>query len=64
MSLRIDRSPYSEQVRTVRRLVYEKGDTFLIARIGFGKSLILHSYSVLTGKITIQIILLNKLDEE
>jgi len=48
-----DRSPHLEQIRTVRRLVYGKGDTLLIARTGFGKSLILHSFSVLTEKITL-----------
>jgi len=50
MSPGSDRSP---QIRTVRRLVYGKGDTLLIARTGFGKSLILHSFSVLTEKITL-----------
>jgi superfamily II DNA helicase RecQ len=60
----IDRSPHPEQVRTIRRLIYGKGDTLLIARTGFGKSLILHSFSVLTGKITIQLTPLNKLGEK
>ena len=53
MSPGSDRSPHPEQIRTVRRLVYGKGDTLLIARTGFGKSLILHSFSVLTEKITL-----------
>jgi len=48
--------PHIEQVRAVRRLVYSKGDTLFIARTGFGKSLILHSYTLLTGKITLQIV--------
>jgi len=48
--------PRYEQVRTLRRLIFGKGDTLLIARTGFGKSLIFHAYSVLTGKITLQII--------
>ena len=46
MSPGSDRSPHSEQIRTVRRLVYGKGDTLLIARAGFGKSLIPHPSSV------------------
>src|SRR6267378_7709688 len=64
MSPGSDRSPHSEQIRTVRRLVYGKGDTLLIARTGFGKSLILHSFSILTEKITLQIIPLNKLGDQ
>jgi superfamily II DNA helicase RecQ len=58
------RSPRPEQVRTLRRIIFGKGDTLLIARTGFGKSLIFHAYSLLTGKITIQIIPLSKLGDE
>jgi len=36
----------------------------LIARTGFGKSIIFHAFSVLTGKITLQIIPLSKLGDE
>lgn len=53
-----------EQVRTLRRLIFGKGDTLLIACTGFGKSLIFHAFSVLTGKITIQITPLTKLGDE
>jgi superfamily II DNA helicase RecQ len=35
-----------------------------IARTGFGTSLIFHAYSILTGKITLQLILLLKLGDE
>src|SRR5277367_429137 len=45
------REPRLEQVRVLRRLIFGKGDTLLVARIGFGKSIIFHSFSVLTGKI-------------
>lgn len=55
------RTPYLAQVRSLRRLIYNKGDTLLIAKTGFGKSLILHSFSILTQKTTLQIIPLNKL---
>lgn len=58
------RSPRPEQVRTLRRLIFGKADTLLIARTGFGKSLIFHTYSILTRKITLQIIPLSKLGEE
>ncbi len=44
--------------------MYEKGDIFLIARTGFGKSLILYLFLVLIGKIIIYFILLNKLGKE
>ena len=56
--------PHPEQVRTLRRLIFGKGDTILIARTGFGKSIIFHAFSVLTGKITLQIIPLSKLGDE
>jgi hypothetical protein len=39
-----DRSPRIEQVRTLRRLIFGKGDTLLVARTGFGKSLIFHAF--------------------
>jgi len=56
--------PHTEQVRTLRRLIFYKGDTLLVARTGFGKSIIFHAYTVLIGKMTIQIILLNTLGNE
>ena len=56
--------PHYEQIRTLRRLIFNKGDTLLIAKTGFGKSLIFHAFSILTGKITIQIIPLMKLGDE
>ena len=59
-----DRSPRIEQVRTLRRLIFGKGDVLLVARTGFGKSLIFHAFSVLTGLITLQIIPLIKLGDE
>jgi superfamily II DNA helicase RecQ len=58
------RKPHPEQVRALRRLIFGKGDTLLVARTGFGKSIIFHAFSVLTGKITLQIIPLSKLGDE
>jgi len=58
------REPRAEQVRVLRRLVFCKSDVLLVARTGFGKSLIFHAFSVLTGKITLQIIPLSKLGDE
>jgi hypothetical protein len=43
------REPKIQQVRTLRRLIFGKGDTILIAATGFGKSLILHAFSILTA---------------
>ena len=59
-----NRDPRHLQTRTLRRLIYGHGDTLLMARTGFGKSLIFYTYSILTGKITLQIIPLNKLGDE
>jgi superfamily II DNA helicase RecQ len=56
--------PRKEQVLVLRRLIYGCGDTLLIAATGWGKSLIFHAYTVLTGKTTIQIIPLKKLGAE
>ena len=39
-------------------------DTILITKINFDKSIIFHAYLILTDQITIQLILLNKLDEK
>lgn len=58
------RTPRAEQVRTLRRLIYLRSDVLLIARTGFGKSLIFHAYSILTGLITLQVVPLLKLGEE
>jgi superfamily II DNA or RNA helicase len=59
-----DLQPHPEQVRAVRRLVFRHGDTLLIARTGFGKSIVMHAVPLLTDKISIQLTPLNKLGEE
>ncbi|KAF1975379.1 hypothetical protein BU23DRAFT_566928 [Bimuria novae-zelandiae CBS 107.79] len=59
-----NQSPRREQVRTLRRLIFKQSDVLLIARTGFGKSLIFHAYSILTNKITLQLIPLTKLGDE
>jgi hypothetical protein len=56
--------PRKLQVKSLRRLVFGRGDTLLIAMTGFGKSAILHTFAVMTGRQTIQIIPLNKLGDE
>lgn len=59
-----ERIPRPEQVRTLRRLIFAQSDVLLIARTGFGRSLIFHANSILTSKITIQPIPLTKLGDE
>ena len=59
-----DLQPRPEQARAVRRLVFRHGDTLLIARTGFGKSIIMHAVPLLADKIYIQLTPLNKLGEE
>ncbi len=44
--------------------MYEMGDIILVTKTDFGKSIIFHAYSVLTGWITIQLVSLSKLGEE
>lgn len=56
--------PHALQILVLRRLIFGVGDTLLIARTGFGKSMILHAYSIMTGLTTLQITPLNKLGEE
>ena len=51
----------NKQLYTLCRLIFRKGNTLLITYIGFSKSLIFYTYSILIEKITIQIIPLNKL---
>jgi superfamily II DNA or RNA helicase len=58
------REPRRPQVRALRLLIFSKRDVLLIAATGFGKSLILHAYTVLTAKITLHLIPLSKLGEE
>jgi superfamily II DNA helicase RecQ len=58
------KDPKEQQVRCLRRLVFGLGDALLIAKTGFGKSIIFHAYSILTGKVTIQLVPLSKLGEE
>lgn len=56
--------PRDGQIRSLRRLIFCEGDTILFARTGYGKSLIFHAYSVLTNRITLQIIPLSDLGQE
>ena len=58
------KEPKEQQVRCLRCLVFGLGDTLLLAKTGFGKSIIFHAYSILTGKITIQLVPLTKLGDE
>jgi hypothetical protein len=53
------------QVEAIKRVVYRLGDTILLARTGYGKSIVFQAVStILPRKITIQIVPLSKLGEE
>ncbi len=56
--------PRDVQLRVVRRLIYGIGDTILIARTGFGKSLTFQGLCCLTDKIAIQLVPLSKLGDQ
>ena len=56
--------PRPVQLRVVRRIVYGVGDTLLIARTGFGKSLTFQAFCALTGRIALQLIPLSKLGDQ
>jgi superfamily II DNA helicase RecQ len=56
--------PRLAQVRTLRRLIFSKNNILLIARTRFSKSLIFHAFSIITRKITLQLIPLTKLGNE
>ena len=56
--------PRDEQVEAIKTLAINQQDLILIARIGFGKSMIFQSISVLRGGISLIIIPLNLLEEE
>ena len=58
------KEPHKQQVRVLHQLVYQLGDTILVAKTGFGKSIVFHAFSILTGWITIQLIPLSRLGEE
>ena len=58
------RQPRLPQIQSLRLLIFTHQDVLLVAKTGFGKSLIFHAYTILTGKITIQLIPLSKLGEE
>jgi superfamily II DNA helicase RecQ len=55
------RTARDEQVQSIRRIVYGKGDTILLARTGFGKSIVFQSvFVLLPGSITILIVPLTR----
>jgi superfamily II DNA helicase RecQ len=57
-------NPKELQRHVLERLVFARADTILVAQTGFGKSLIFQTFTLLTGKITIQIIPLVALGQQ
>lgn len=48
--------PRTLQVDVLQRLVFARQDVILVVKTGFGKSLIFHAWTVLTGKVSIIIV--------
>ncbi|KAK4240179.1 hypothetical protein C8A03DRAFT_13467 [Achaetomium macrosporum] len=55
--------PRVGQIEAVARLVYDQGDTVLVAATGYRKSAVLYAFSALADKIMVQIVPLTKLGE-
>jgi hypothetical protein len=48
--------PRTLQVDVLQRLVFARQDLILVVKTGFGKSLIFHAWTILTGKVSIIIV--------
>ena len=55
------RRPRDGQLDAIWRIVYRQGDTILIAKTDYGKTIALQAVSVITGQVTVQIGSLSKL---
>lgn len=60
----IDAEPKDLQMVVLKRLIFAQVETILVAQTGFGKSLIFQTFTLLTGKITIQVIPLVALGQQ
>lgn len=59
------RYPKPDQVNCIRRIIYNLGDTILLAKTGYGKSIVFQAVSVIRNRhVTIQVIPLSQLGEE
>ena len=47
------RTPRDGQLDAIWRIVYRQGDTFLIVKTGYGKTIVLQAVSVITGQVTV-----------
>ena len=56
--------PYEEQLKAIKTLAVDQEDLILIARTGFGKSMIFQSIPVLRDGICLVIMPLNLLEDE
>lgn len=60
-----ERQPKHGQVESIRRIVYRLGDTILVAKTGYGKTIVLQTVSVIMEDwITLQLIPLSRLGED
>ena len=58
------REPKQVQIDTVYAMVFGQSDVLLIARTGEGKSLVFQAFSMLIGRVTLQIVPLSRLGAE
>lgn len=59
------RTAWDGQVQSIRRIAYNLGDTVLLARTGYGKSIVFQAVSaMIPHTVTIQVVPLTKLGEE
>jgi len=56
--------PHKDQIEAIKALAINKKDLILIARTGWGKSMIFQSIPVLQGGICIMLMPLNLLEDE
>ncbi|KXT00171.1 hypothetical protein AC579_5673, partial [Pseudocercospora musae] len=54
-------TPTEAQVEVLYALICGQADVLMIARTGVGKSLVFQGFTLLTGMVTIQVVLLNRL---
>ena len=60
-----ERQPKHGQVESIRRIIYRLGDTILVAKTGYGKTIVLQTVSVIMeDRVTLQLIPLSRLGED
>ncbi|KAI5293923.1 hypothetical protein KEM52_005005 [Ascosphaera acerosa] len=60
----LKKEPRPQQVEVLAKLIFQQQDVLLLAKTGFGKSIIFIAYGILTGKTSIIVAPLVKLGQE